>query len=123
MPKAIDDTQMLDRIADAIVSGEAKHPTAAIRAMGYGRGHPVERRLLKKWKDGRRFLLLIAEKRRDRVARERAIADAAFHNGYSAGRREALDAMRQVGESGETVTVQPVIRSSWFSRVLMWMGR
>jgi len=121
MPKAIDDTAALDRIADDIVAGRAKHPTAAIRAMGYGRGHSVERRLLKKWKDGRRVLILIAEGRRDRKAREHLVATEAYENGYSAGRREALDAMRQIGESGETV--QPVIRSSWLSRALMWMGR
>lgn len=89
MARPIDDTQTLDQIADAIVSGSAKHVTGAIRALGIPRGHHDERRLLKKWAAGSEMLLLLANgRRRERQRNDQLIAE--YHRGHQDGWDEAF---------------------------------
>ena len=52
MPKPIDDTLMLDNMAEDILQGRAHTPTGAMRLHGVEDGSADERRLLRKWKDG-----------------------------------------------------------------------
>ena len=104
MPKLIDDTQMLDRMADEIVSGRAEHPTGAMRRLGVADGSAVERRLLRKWAAGSELLLS--------KARERC----AFARGRIAGFN---DAMRSTTVSVRNVAVREP-RPSWWSRLFMW---
>lgn len=52
MPKPIDDTLMLDNMAEAILQGRAHTQTGAMRLYGVEDGSADERRLLRKWKEG-----------------------------------------------------------------------
>lgn len=62
MAKLIDDTMMLDLMADEIVAGRAQHPTGAMRNLGVT-NESVERRLQKKWSADRDGLLNSATRR------------------------------------------------------------
>ena len=62
MAKLIDDTLMLDLMADEIVAGRAQHPTGAMRNLSVT-NESVERRLLKKWSKDRDDLMNSATRR------------------------------------------------------------
>lgn len=117
MPSRIDDSLRLDTIADAIASGTAPHPTGAIRAMGFPRGHHVERRLLKKWAVDRAYLLTLADARlRDRRREEAMLAE--YERGYADGAAfgRALCAPPVTRQTVAVTTASP----SWLSRLFMW---
>lgn len=105
MAKPIDDTKMLDAIADAIVSKKAMHPTAALRAAGVTRGSAVERRIQRKWAEGHALLLSRARER------------SAFERGRQAGLAEA---MKPLGTSIEIARPAPKPRRSWLSGFFSW---
>lgn len=144
MARPIDDTQTLDQIADAIVSGSAKHVTGAIRAMGIPRGHPVERRLLKKWAAGHKLLLIVARGRLRELKRNDELI-AEYHRGRQDGWDEAFRLVGKVYGSAVPANVlyrptaseiastdtrdsrrgsdegfREMARPSWWSRLFMW---
>lgn len=113
MAKLIDDTLMLDRIADAVVSGSAKHVTGAIRALGIPRGHHDERRLLKKWVAGGELLLS--------KARERS----AYKRGYDEGFARAVAPWGSYMIAANVVGGGEEPQPSWFARTRLgrWLAR
>lgn len=112
MAKLIDDTVMLDRIADEIVAGRAEHPTGAMRRLGVPDGSAEERRLLRKWASSGGILLAKAEER----MREEAVRTDAYHRGWVDGWQKALTEIQEI--TGRTAPVPPPERRpSWLSRL------
>lgn len=124
MAKLIDDTLMLDAMAETILSGAAGTPTAAMRHNGVEDGTADERRLLRKWKDGgakameraaRRLLEEAVARHREELSRHgRSEYDRGWEDGRESERdRERMKAWAEMPKLGDR-------RPSWLSRLFTW---
>ena len=119
MAKLIDDTRLLDSMAEEILHGRAHTPTGAMRLHGIEDGSADERRLLRKWKAGdglksmermARFIIEdTVECHREELSQH---GFREYQRGYGNGRAAIIDIVRPL------VTAEP--RPSWWSRLFMW---
>lgn len=125
MAKPIDDTRLLDAMAEEILRGRAHTPTGAMRLHGVEDGSADERRLLRKWKDGeglksmeiaaRLILKATVECHREELSQH---GFREYERGFDAGRAETRECARmkawaEMPQLGER-------RPSWLSRLFTW---
>jgi hypothetical protein len=123
-----DDSATLDAMADMLVAGTAEHATDAIRKLGLT-GEADERRLLRKWAEGKALLSSRARERKlsaDRIAEVRR----SYHEGYTAGlehgryvfeaEQRRIEADAEIRRQRETPPVETAFARSWLGR---WLGR
>lgn len=127
MAKLIDDTRLLDAMAEEILRGRAHTPTGAMRLLGVEDGSADERRLLRKWKDGeglkameraaRLILEATVECHREELSQH---GFREYERGWRACRAEAsasdCQRMRIAAEMPRSAERRP----SWLSRLFTW---
>lgn len=124
MAKPIDDTLLLDSMAEEILYGRAHTPTGAMRLHGVEDGSADERRLLRKWKDGEglkamermaRFILGATVERHREDMTQHGMAE------YERGYEERCKHEVEVAQAVEAMQARtPPSRPSWLSRFLSW---
>ena len=120
-----DDTRTLDAMADMLVAGTAAHPTDAIRKLGLT-SEADERRLVRKWAEGKDLLMSRARERKMAADHDAAVS-AAYGNGYALGLehgRYAAEAEQRRRESDAAVQrVMEAPAESGFarSRIGRWL--
>lgn len=127
MAKLIDDTRLLESMAEEILRGRAHTPTGAMRLHGVEDGSADERRLLRKWKDGEG---LLAMERAARLILEATVechreelsqhGFREYERGYKeAYRRGVTDGVAN-GKCLERYRIEAERRPSWLSRLFTW---